>query len=436
MSAPLPITPVDRPIDATVVVPGSKSITNRALLIAALAEGESRLTGALDSDDTRYMAEALRHLGLRVEHDPDAATFTVMGGNGAFPEHAADLFVGNSGTCMRFLVAALAIAGGAYRVDGVPRMHERPIRTLIAALNDLGADVRSETDNGNPPVLIGGRLAGGPVTMAGDESSQYFSAVLMAAPYATRDVEITVAGELVSRPYMRITQAVMAAFGVQATLDTAHWRTLSVATEQRYRSRDYAIEPDASGASYFFAAAAVTGGRVTVPGLGQRSTQGDLQFVEALRQMGADVVVGDDATTVTGPADGRLRGVNLDFTQISDTAQTLAAIAPFADGPTRITGVGHMRLKETDRVAALSTELRRLGQDVEELPDGLIIWPRPIRPATVETYDDHRMAMSFAITGLRAPGIVIADPACVSKTFPDFFDRLTRARDDGGAPLG
>lgn len=428
MSAPLPITPVDRPIDATVVVPGSKSITNRALLIAALADGASRLTGALDSDDTRFMAEALRWLGLPVAHDPDAATFTVQGGNGSFPERTADLFVGNSGTCMRFLVAALATAGGAYRVDGVPRMRERPIRTLIAALNDLGADVRSEAGNGNPPVVVGGRLGGGPVTMAGDQSSQYFSAVLMAAPYAVRDVEITVAGELVSRPYMRITQAVMEAFGVRPTLDTTHWRTLSVAAGQRYRGRDYAIEPDASGASYFFAAAAVTGGRVAVPGLGHHSTQGDLRFVEALRQMGADVVVGDDATTVTGPPDGRLHGVDVDFTQISDTAQTLAAIAPFAEGPTRITGVSHMRLKETDRVAALSTELRRLGQDVDELPDGLVIHPRPVRPATIETYDDHRMAMSFAITGLRAPGIAIADPDCISKTFPDFFERLARAR--------
>ena len=428
MSAPLPITPVDRPIDATVVVPGSKSITNRALLVAALANGASRLTGALDSDDTRYMAGALRQLGLPVAHDRDAATFTVRGGNGSFPEREAELFVGNSGTCMRFLVAALTIAGGAYRVDGVPRMRERPIRTLSAALNDLGADVRSEAGNDHPPVVVSGRLAGGQVTMAGDQSSQYFSAVLMAAPYAERDVEITVAGDLVSRPYMRITQAVMESFGVQSILDTTDWRTLSVVAGQRYRGRDYAIEPDASGASYFFAAAAVTGGRITVPGLGRHSTQGDLRFVEALRQMGADVVVGDDATTVTGPSDGRLRGVDVDFAQISDTAQTLAAIAPFAEGPTRITGVGHMRLKETDRVAAVSAELRRLGQDVNELPDGLVIHPRPVRPATIETYDDHRMAMSFAITGLRAPGIAIANPDCVSKTFPDFFERLARAR--------
>ena len=425
----LTMVPVDRPIDATVVVPGSKSITNRALLIAALADGPSVLTGALDSDDTRYMAQAIRALGLSVTHETGATTFTVQGGGGTFPNTAADLFVGNSGTSMRFLVAALTLGRGRYRIDGVPRMRERPIDPLLTALNDLGASAVSEAGNGCPPVVVDARgLRGGPVTMAGDRSSQYFSALLMAAPYAGRDVTITVDGDLVSKPYMTITAAVMRDFGVEAEIDDVHWRTFTVPSGQRYTGRPYPIEPDASNASYFFAAAAVTGGTVRVPGLGHRSTQGDLGFVRVLEAMGADVTITDGETVVTGPPVGHLRGVDLDLNAISDTAQTLAAIAPFADGPTTIRGVGHMRLKETDRVAALATELRRLGQEVDERPDGLRIEPQPITPATVATYDDHRMAMSFAITGLASAGVTIADPDCVRKTFPDFFARLAAAR--------
>ena len=425
----LTIEPASRPLSATVAVPGSKSITNRALLIAALADGPSLLTGALDSDDTRYMAEAVRALGLPVTHDAGTTTFEVRGGGGTFPNDRADLFVGNSGTSMRFLVAALTLGRGRYRIDGVPRMRERPIEPLLTALADLGADARSESGNGRPPVVVtASGLPGGPVTMAGDKSSQYFSALLMAAPYASRDVTITVAGELVSRPYMTITAAVMRDFGVRTELDDVDWRTFIVPSGQRYTGREYPIEPDASNASYFFAAAAVTGGTVRVPGLGRQSTQGDLQFVRVLETMGARVTVADDYTEVAGPPAGRLRGVDLDLNPISDTAQTLAAIAPFADGPTTIRGVGHMRLKETDRVSALATELRKLGQVVEERPDGLRIDPRPVTPATVATYDDHRMAMSFAITGLGARGVTIADPGCVRKTFPDFFDRLAAAR--------
>ncbi len=425
----LPITPMTGPLSATVIVPGSKSITNRALLIAALADGESVLTGALDSDDTRYMAEAVRALGLSVTHDADAATFTVSGGGGTFPNRGADLFVGNSGTSMRFLVAALTLGHGRYRIDGVPRMRERPIDPLIGALNDLGASVLSETDNGCPPVVVVARgLPGGNVAIPGDKSSQYFSALLMAAPYAQRDVVITIEGDLVSKPYMTITAAVMRDFGVRTEIDDTHWRTFVTPSGQRYTGRHYPIEPDASNASYFFAAAAVTGGTVRVPGLGRRSTQGDLDFVRVLEAMGCTVTIADDYAEVAGPPVGQLQGVDLDLNAISDTAQTLAAIAPFADGPTTIRGVGHMRLKETDRVAALATELRKLGQLVEERPDGLRIEPRPVTPATIATYDDHRMAMSFAITGLAAPGVTIADPGCVSKTFPDFFDRLATAR--------
>jgi 3-phosphoshikimate 1-carboxyvinyltransferase len=406
-------------------VPGSKSITNRALLVAALADGPSELRGALHSDDTLYMAQALDALGVPVDSNESGASFRIAGSGGGFSAPEADLFVGNSGTTMRFLTAALPLGRGRYRIDGVPRMRLRPIAPLLAALNDLGANAVSELGTGCPPIVVqAAGLTGGATRMAGDLSSQYFSALLMAAPYAERGVEVTVDGDLVSKPYLPMTTAVMAAFGVEADLDTEHWRTLGVRPGQRYTGRVYDIEPDASNASYFFAAAAVTGGRVRVEGLGRRSTQGDLGFVEVLRQMGAEVEVGDDATEVQGPPHGDLRGVDLDLGPISDTAQTLAAIAPFASGPTTIRGVAHARLKETDRVAALATELRRLGQGVEEFPDGLHITPCPVVPADIATYDDHRMAMSFAVAALRAPGIRLRDPACVAKTFPGFFDVL------------
>lgn len=421
------IVPVERPVDANVRVPGSKSITNRALLIAALADGPSDLRGALFSDDTTYMAAALNDLGVMVESDEQGERFAVRGGGGTFPAERADLFVGNSGTTMRFLTAALPLGQGTYRIDGIPRMRKRPIQPLLDALQALGAEAISEAENGCPPVRVqGGGLAGGRVRMAGDQSSQYFSALLMAAPYAQTDVTIEVEGDLVSKPYMPMTAAVMRAFGVTADLDTEHWRTFSVPAGQRYRGRTYQIEPDASNASYFFAAAAVTGGRVRVEGLGQDSSQGDLRFVDVLEAMGATVTVAADYVEVVGPSGGWLRGVDLDLNPISDTAQTLAAIAPFADGPTTIRGVGHARLKETDRVAAVANELRKLGQRVEERPDGLTIHPAPVTPASIETYDDHRMAMSFAITGLRASGVRILDPGCVAKTFPDFFARLGR----------
>jgi 3-phosphoshikimate 1-carboxyvinyltransferase len=286
----------------------------------------------------------------------------------------------------------------------------------------------SVAGNDCPPVIVqGDGLAGGRCTVAGSLSSQYFSALLMAAPYASRDVELHVAGDLVSKPYMEITAAVMRDFGVEAMLDREHWRSFRVAAGQRYQGRRYQIEPDASNASYFFAAAAITGGRVRVPGLGSGSTQGDLNFVRALEQMGATVTISATATEVIGPANGRLRGITIDMNAISDTAQTLAAIAPFAEGPTAITGIAHNRLKETDRIADLATELRRIGQQVIEAPDGLTIVPQAVTPAQIETYDDHRMAMSFAVTGLRAPGIEIRDPGCTAKTFPDFFERLERA---------
>jgi 3-phosphoshikimate 1-carboxyvinyltransferase len=421
------IAPVTRPIDGTARVPGSKSITNRALLIAALAKGESVLTGALFSDDTRYMVEALNALGIDVEADEAEERFRVTGGDGQFPASEADLFVGNSGTTMRFLTAAVALVHGRYRVDGIPRMRQRPIAPLIDALNGLGGNVVSEAGTGCPPVVVEANgLRGGKVAVAGDTSSQYFTGLLIAGPYAEEGIEIEVNGDLVSKPYMEITASVMAAFGVEVELDREHWRTFRIAPGQRYQGRRYQIEPDASNASYFFAAAAITGGRIRVDGLGSGSAQGDLHFVDVLERMGARVTIAEESVEVVGPPVGELRGIDVDMNAISDTAQTLAAIAPFANGPTTIRGVEHMRHKETDRVSALATELRRLGQGVAERPDGLTIHPAPVQPAAVETYDDHRMAMSFSIAALRAPGLQILDPGCVAKTFPTFFERLAK----------
>ena len=428
LSDSIRIIRIDRPIDAVVQVPGSKSITNRALLIAALADGTSELTGVLFSDDTRYMASALQTLGLDIALDEQRETARVSGCGGSFPQTRADLYVGNSGTTMRFLVAALAVGHGVYTVDGNARMRTRPIGPLLEALNMLGSSAHGLETPDCPPVRIeADGLAGGQCAIPGNRSSQYISALLMAAPYAHRDVEIMILGDLVSVPYLEITSAVMQTFGVAVEIDRRDYRALRVRAGQRYAGRAWHIEPDASNASYFFAAAAASSGRVVVPGLGSDSIQGDLQFVRVLESMGARVTITADATEVIGPPPGRLRGIDVDMGSISDTAQTLAAIAPFAIGPTRISGIAHNRIKETDRIADLATELRRIGQTVEEFADGLLITPQPVQPAAIRTYDDHRMAMSFAVTGLVAGGIDILDPACTAKTFPDFFERLDRA---------
>ncbi|MGC4190197.1 MAG: 3-phosphoshikimate 1-carboxyvinyltransferase [Thermomicrobiales bacterium] len=417
--------PVHRPVTGTAFVPGSKSITNRALPIAGLARGHSTLTGALFSDDTRYMAQALNDLGIAVTDSPEESRFEITGGDGTFSATDADLFIGNSGTTARFLTAILAIGHGAYRLDGVPRMRERPIGPLLAALRQLGIDAVSEAGTDCPPIVVrAAGFTGGTTTVSGNLSSQFLTGLLLAAPYARDGVTIEVEGELVSKPYIVITADVMRAFGVETEIDDVNWKTFRVVPGQRYEGRAYQIEPDASNASYFFAAAAVTGGEVTVNGLGSHSTQGDLGFVRVLERMGATVTMTDIQTTVRGPEGGALRGGDFDFNVISDTAQTLAAIAPFADSPITIRGIAHNRVKETDRIADVATELRRLGQDVEEFPDGLTIRPRPVTPAEVHTYADHRMAMSFALTGLRAPGVTILDPGCTAKTFPDYFQRL------------
>jgi 3-phosphoshikimate 1-carboxyvinyltransferase len=418
------IEPLMRPPDCEVRVPGSKSITNRALLLAALAEGESTLDDALFSDDTHYMAAAWRQLGVTVDADARASRFVVRGCGGAIPVRASDLFVGNAGTAMRFLVAALCAGHGRFRIDGSARMRERPIQDLVDALIQLGARVRCELQRGCPPLIVeADGLRGGRTTIAATKSSQFLSALLLIAPYAREPVELEVAGSLIAAPYVDMTIGVMRAFGVTVMRDSEH---RFVVQPQRYAARRYRIEPDASSAHYLLAAAALTGGRVRVQGLGYASLQGDVRFVDLLEQMGATVVRGDDFLEVRGGA--QLDGIDADLNAISDTMPTLAALAPFAQRPVTIRNVAHVRLQESDRLHAVATELQRLGVRVRELPDGLVIEPGEIQPATVETYDDHRIAMSFALIGLRVPGIAIRDPDCVSKTFPDFFVRLEELR--------
>jgi len=417
----LAIQPVDRPVSGTIRPPGSKSLTNRALVVAALAEGTSRLTGVLDSRDTQVMIDSLRRLGIAINHSSSDCTVEVTGCSGRLLVNAADLWLENSGTSIRFLTAVCALGHGRFRLDGNARMRERPIGDLLASLREFGISVASELGTHCPPVVLTGTgLSGGTTTVNAGVSSQFLSAILMAAPCATSPVEIRLAGEMVSEPYVEMTLEVMSQFGV--TVDRNEPGRYCIAP-QPYRGREYDIEPDASAASYFFAAAAVTGGEVTVEGLSASALQGDVHFVEALERMGCDVTWNPNSITVRGRP---LRGVDIDMNAISDTAQTLACVAPFAAGPTRIRNVAHMRHKETDRVGAVVTELVRLGLNVEEHPDGMTIHPGPLRPGTVATYDDHRMAMSFSLLGLRVPGIVIADPGCTSKTYPRFFDDLDR----------
>jgi len=414
------VLPLEHPPDCEVQVPGSKSITNRALLIAALAHGESTLEGALFSDDTHYMAEAWRQVGIGVSEDPAAARFHVQGHGGRIPAGHAALYVGNAGTAMRFLTAALCAGNGHFELDGTARMRERPIQDLLDALAQLGVRARSIAGNGCPPVAIDAAgLPGGHARIAADKSSQFLSALLLAAPCALSRVELELAGGLVAPPYVDMTIGVMEAFGAHVTRQSPG---RFIVEPQPYAGCHYRVEPDASSAHYFLAAAALCGGRVRVAGLGSHSLQGDVHFVDLLEQMGATVLRGDDFLEVRGGV--QLDGIEADMNAISDTAPTLAVLAPFARRRVVIRNIAHVRLQESDRLHAVATELQRLGARVQELDDGLRIEPSTLRPGTVATYDDHRLAMAFALVGLRTPGIAIRDPGCVRKTFPDFFTRL------------
>ena len=412
MNDPLPIEPLERPPDATVAVPGSKSITNRALVCGALASGLSSLSGALRADDTEAMLSCLKLLGARAEWRDDVIEI-----GDARPLRAeVTLDARLSGTTARFLLPVAALDGGVRIVDGREELRRRPMGETASALRTLGAEVDGEV----LPIRLAGPMRGGKVRVAGDASSQFLSGLLLSGPAMPEGLEVELTTPLVSKPYVDMTVDVMRAFGAEVD-------GLRVAPTG-YRATDYAVEPDASAASYFFAAAAVTGGKVTVRGLGSSSIQGDMQFVRVLEQMGCTVEQSEQSTTVGGPEPGRLRGVAVDMRDFSDPAQTLAAIAPLADSPTRVTGIGFIRRKETDRIAAVTTELNRCGIRAEEEADGFVVHPGQPTPAVIQTYRDHRMAMSFAVLGLVSQGIEIADPGCVDKTFPDFFQRLETLR--------
>ncbi len=418
------ILPVDQPIRGTIRPPGSKSITNRAFVLAALADGPVTLTGVLDSQDTQVMVESLRRLGFDVQQDLEACTCLVQGLGGKIPASSADLWLENSGTSIRFLAGLCTLGSGRYRLDGSARMRQRPIGDLVRALRPLGAVLNFETPGSDcPPLLIegsGGAVHGGETQIAGNISSQFLSSLLMCGPACSQPLHVAVTGELVSQPYVHMTLQMIRDFKgrIDAPADLSHFHI----HPSRYQSRIYDIEPDASAASYFFAAAAITGGHVTVTGLHQRSMQGDIQFVSALQQMGCQVDWQPDSVTVTGRP---LHGIDIDMNAISDTAQTLAAVAVFADSPTTIRNVAHMRHKETDRIAAVVTELQRAGIQATEHADGLTIQPGNPAPCEIRTYDDHRMAMSFSLLGLKVPGIRILDPGCTAKTYPRFFADLT-----------
>ncbi len=420
------LRPADGPLDHTVRLPGSKSLSNRALLIAALAGGTSELSHLLFADDTRHMITALRTLGVPLRIDEDICRADVSGRSGHWPGGEAEIFCGNAGTVMRFLTAACCLGHGVYRLDGIPRMRERPIGDLVDTLRDLGATIGYEDREGCCPLTIRANgLRGGRTGFRGTPSSQFVSALLIAAPLASSDVLIEIAGPLPSKPYVGMTLKVMEAFGVSVVEED--FRRFIVPGGQSYTSTDYAVEPDASAASYFFAAAALAGGRITVEGLGRESCQGDIRIVGVLEQMGCSVELEARRTTVHGPEDGLLRGVDVDLGDMPDVAQTLAVLAAFAEGPTRIRNVANLRVKETDRLAALSAELGRMGVRTEMHADGLSIFPEGLpKAAAIDTYDDHRMAMSFSLAGLKLGGMVIRGAGCVSKTFPDFFEAWSK----------
>lgn len=418
------ISPISQPLNATVRVPGSKSLTNRALLVTALADGTTALKNALFSDDSRYFADALKTLGFDVRLDPDRAEMTVTGLGGRIPAAKAELFIGNAGTAARFLTAFLTLGSGEYVLDGDPRMRERPIGDLAVALKQLGATI--ETINNCPPVRISSTgLPGGETTITGNISSQFLSALLMVGPYAKSTVEIEVSTKLNSKPYVDMTLSVMADFGVN--VERKDYNQFRIHPALYSPLSAYLIESDASAASYFFAAPAICGGTVRVENISRNSTQGDIRFLNVLEQMGCIIEETESCIQVTGATE--LHGFDIDMRDIPDTAQTLAAIAPFASTPMRIRGIASARVKETDRISATCTELKRLGVKVDEYEDGMTIYPCDnLRPATIQTYNDHRMAMAFSLIGLRVPGITIVNPGCVSKTFPSYFKVLETLR--------
>jgi 3-phosphoshikimate 1-carboxyvinyltransferase len=421
LPAEIEIAATERPLNAAIHVPGSKSITNRALVLAAMADGVSAIDSVLLSEDTRSMMSALHTLGINVDVTEIERTIAVHGRGGVIPKANATLDVGGAGTAMRFLAGFLTLGHGCFRVDGNRRMRSRPIAPLLNALQQLGIDARAENNDGCPPVVIdttSSTLVGGEVGIDASLSSQFVSALLMPAPLWSKGLKLTVDGEA-GRPFIDMTLGLMKRWGVESSCDS---NQIIVAGGQRYKATRFEVESDATGASYFAAAAALVGGKVTVRGLMRDSVQGDLGFLRVLQQMGARVQWNRGGVDIIGS--GRLAGVDLAMNTMPDLVATLAAIAPFASSPTRIRKVGFIRHHESDRIHALATELARLGANVTEFDDGLEIMPSTLHPGLVETYEDHRIAMAFSVTGLKVRGISIKNPGCVAKTYPEFFEHL------------
>ncbi len=434
---PYLMRPFGGPIHARVRPPGSKSFTNRALGVAALARGTSLLRGVLFSDDTEAMLGCLDSLGIATVVDHDACTVSVTGCGGVPTVDGVYLFVRQSGTTARFVVPLAALGHGTVIIDGHEQMRARPNGDLVDGLRQLGVNLESVSDQGEvsgglPIRMYADGVAGGAVTVAGNVSSQYLSGLLLSAPCFANGLDVTVVGELVSQPYVDMTIATMRAFG--ATVETFGYERF-VVSPGGYSSCAYDIEPDASAASYFFGAAAICGGRIAVEGLGSAAVQGDIEFAAILGRMGATIQQTETETTVI--VDQQLHGIDVDMADCSDTAQTLAAVAVYAKGPTSVRGIGFIRFKEIDRVSAVVTELQRCGVDAHHDPDGFTVTPLipfGLAPCVIETSNDHRMAMSFSLLGLAAPGIAIADPGCVRKTFPNFFSVLESLRPSGSVP--
>ena len=424
MTEQLRLDPIRR-ISGSITLPGSKSLSNRVLLLAMLSEGETLIENLLDSDDVRRMVDALVRLKISYEEDRPNKKIRVRGVVGRIPVAEAELFLGNAGTAIRPLTAALTLGHGRFVLDGIERMRERPIQDLLEGLNQLGANVRSIHNTGCPPVeIIADGLLGGVTELSGAISSQYLSAILLTSPYAKTPVEIRIRDHLVSIPYVEMTIQLMSRFGVKVVV-SEDFRNFYINAPQNYQSPEtYFVEGDASSASYFLAGAAITGGSVTVVGCGTESLQGDAQFAKVLEMMGAEV--GWQANKITVQGSGNLKGIDVDMNEMPDAAMTLAVTALFAKGTTAIRNIYNWRLKETERLKAVSCELKKLGAFVEEGEDYLIIAPpRELMPVKISTYDDHRMAMAFSLAACGEVPITILNPTCVNKTFPDYFDQLS-----------
>lgn len=418
---------VEKPVKIEVDVPGSKSITNRALLMAAMAKGESVLRGVLFSDDSKYFLQALKDLGFSVEVEEEKRCVRILGQGGEIPKKKANVYVGSAGTAARFLTAFLAMGDGVYEVDSSEQMKKRPMKELLLALKELGAEISYKEKEYTFPLTMKGIGAGkaernAVVELNIDRSSQFLSALLMVAPLRFQRLTIQLTGNRSARSYVEMTEQMMKQFGHPGVLrkDENCYETIA----GDYEAQNYQVEPDVSAACYFYAMAAVTGGSAVVHHMRQDSLQGDMKFIQILKQMGCTILWTEGQLLLAGPKEGRLHGITASFSDFSDQALTMAAIAPYADSPVTIQGIAHTRGQESNRVAVIGTELAKLGIRCSETEDSITIYPGEMQGATIETYDDHRVAMAFAITGLRTAGIVISNPSCCKKTFPEYFTVL------------